>query len=378
MTQQCETSQFDILIIGAGLSGTCLAHVLSRASIRSCVIDQKEVYPENFRADKLEYNQIAAFREFGLDQFIVPRAEPIGTIQSFEHGTVNDIDTIDQYGFAYTKSVNKLRENLPDNAKIVIGKVAKCTTGPDRQTITLKDGRCIAGRLLVIATGGGGSQLVGQLGLKRKTQDELTSLNFGFDVSLLDGSDFKFNGFNYHAEQQTSGVNYVTFFPIGNTMKVNIFTQWDASDSRTKAMRANPLEEMNLYFKELKKYTGELKLLSKVQVFPTAYYRIHDRNKDGVIVIADEFQSVSPATGKGLDKLTTDIRLLCNTYIPTWLKSKTITAKDIKKYYSDPQKEKCDLSAYSDWVYYRNLSRGYGFNLAEKITFRLKTILNKF
>ena len=373
-----EQQRFDILIIGAGLAGSCLAHSLSTSKISCCVIDTKAEYPENFRADKLEHNQIAALRELQLDQFVLPKSAPIGVIQSYEDGSVKNIDTIDQYGFAYTQTVNNLRSSLPTNAPLVIGKIVSCETSKTQQSVTLKDGRIFTGRLIVLATGGAGKNLLKTLGLKRKTQSELSSLNFGFDVCTTDGSSFNFNGFNYHAENQSEGANYVTLFPIGNTMKVNIFTQWSANEKKAKAMKADPLTQMPLYFSNLYSYTGTLKLASNVQVFPTSYYRVQKPAKAGLVVIADEYQSVSPATGKGLDKLTTDVALLSKEYIPNWISGSEICANSISAFYNNPIKVSADLKAYEEWHYYRNLTRGQSFGFLEKCTFKFNSLLNRF
>lgn len=369
----------DVIIIGAGLSGLCLAHELANKGVSCRLIDKKAQYPESFRADKLEHNQIALFRALGVDAFIFPQPHhPIGTIQSYKDGTLEDIDTIEQYGFDYTKTVNNLRTHLPESVPLTVGSISSVNTTDSRQTIELKNGEVYTSQIVVIATGGNES-VTKLTGIQRSLDSSLTSLNFGFDVTRKNNEPFKFSGFNYYAEDTTTGIDYVTFFLIGDTMRVNIFTQWDAKDPRAKAMRKDPLAEMPKHFHTLYKFVGDdLSLHSKVQMFPTHFYRSKGHKQKGVVVIADEFQSVSPATGKGLDKLTNDVTLLSSIYIPKWLASGQCTKADITDFYSDSKKVSMDLKAISDWMYYRKLSTGKKPSVFQRILFRFKAHFNQF
>ncbi|MDO6424860.1 FAD-dependent oxidoreductase [Saccharophagus degradans] len=372
-----HTTNSDVLIIGAGLSGLCLAHQLAAQGISCNIVDKKQDYPESFRADKLEYNQIDQLRKMHLDQFVIPQMKPIGNIQSYCDGQLETIDTIDQYGFDYTKTVNNLRANLPSGVALKLGTVTNITTGASHQTISLKDNQQLTAKVVVIATGGNES-VTKLVGIQRNLIPSLTSLNFGFDVKRKDGTPFDFRGFNYYAEQLTNGVDYITFFLIGDNMRVNIFSQWDAKDPRAKALRADPLAEMPKHFKELYRFVGELELASKVQVFPTHFYRTSGHVQNGLVVIADEFQSVSPATGKGLDKLTNDVTLLSEKYIPAWLSNGRASKRDIAQFYNDKSKKAVDLKGISDWMYYRRLSTGKKPSILQRIIFRLKACFNTF
>ncbi|MGH1471975.1 MAG: FAD-dependent oxidoreductase [Cellvibrionaceae bacterium] len=366
-----KSISFDTIIIGAGLSGLCLAHQLANQGIRCAILDRKEVYPNNFRADKLEHNQIAALRKAKLDQFIVPKSEPIGHIKSYRSGILEDVDTIDQYGFSYPATVNNLRENLPAQAHFEVATVVKIENSATAQKITTRSGKIISAKIIVMSTGGNESATK-LVSIRRKLDPELTSLNFGFDVARTDKKPFDFRGFNYHSEDPTRGVDYVTFFLIGNDMRVNIFSQWDAKDERATAMRKNPIEEMSKYFEKLYDYVGDIDVITKVQVFPTHFYRAKDHIQPGLVVIADEYQSVSPATGRGLDKLTTDVALLSQKYIPEWLRAEKADKVDIAKYYKDKEKIKIDQRARGDWIYYRNDLRGKQATLLERIVNKIK------
>lgn len=370
-----QTDIFDVVIIGAGLSGLCLAHQLANQGIRCAVLDKKPTYPDAFRADKLEHNQIAALRNAKLDAFVVPQSEPIGAIKSYKLGVIEEVDTIDQYGFSYPATVNNLRSNLPALAHFEVSTVTAIANSADIQKVSTKSGKEFLGKVVIISTGGNES-VTKLVNIRRKYDPTLNSLNFGFDVVRKDRALFDFRGFNYHAEEPTLGIDYVTFFLIGDDMRVNIFTQWDAKHPRATAMRKNPIEEMKRYFHKLHDYVGEIELSSKVQAFPTHFYRVRNHIQPGIVVIADEYQSVSPATGKGLDKLTKDTSLLASQYIPEWLKTGTASSKQIADFYKDDEKIKTDQHAWGDWQYYLNAYKGKKPSLKERVAYKIKAKLN--
>jgi len=370
-----KNTTFDTVIIGAGLSGLSLAHQLANQGVHCAVLDKKEIYPNAFRADKLEHNQIAALRDAKLDQFIVQKSVQIGHIKSCRSGVIVDEDTIDQYGFSYPATVNNLRENLPEKVHFELATVTKIENSATVQKITTSLGKTLSAKVIVISTGGNES-VTKLVGISRRLNPELNSLTFGFDVARTDKKPFDFRGFSYHSEDPTSGVDCANFFLIGDDMRVNVFAQWDAKDEKAVAMRKNPIGEMSKYFEKLYDYVGEIEIITKVQAFPTHFYRVKNHIQPGLVVIADEYQSVSPATGRGLDKLTTDVHLLAQKYIPEWLRIGKADKKDIAKYYKDREKIKADQQARSDWVYYRNRFVGKKATISERIHNKIKAKLD--
>jgi len=56
----------DIIIVGAGISGTLAATVLSRAGYRITLVDRHSTYPSDFRAEHLDGTQIEQLTRLGL------------------------------------------------------------------------------------------------------------------------------------------------------------------------------------------------------------------------------------------------------------------------------------------------------------------------
>ena len=65
----------DIAIIGGGLAGSTAAAMLGRAGIAALLIDPHEVYPFDFRVEKLSGGvQVDRFARTGLADAVLPTA----------------------------------------------------------------------------------------------------------------------------------------------------------------------------------------------------------------------------------------------------------------------------------------------------------------
>jgi 2-polyprenyl-6-methoxyphenol hydroxylase-like FAD-dependent oxidoreductase len=56
----------DVAIVGAGVAGSVLAHVLARQGIDAIVVDLHADYPADFRCEKFNPYQIDRLRELGV------------------------------------------------------------------------------------------------------------------------------------------------------------------------------------------------------------------------------------------------------------------------------------------------------------------------
>ena len=66
--------QIDIAIIGGGLAGSTAAAMLGRAGFSAVLIDPHEVYPPDFRCEKLDGLQVQLLRKTGLDAAVFAAA----------------------------------------------------------------------------------------------------------------------------------------------------------------------------------------------------------------------------------------------------------------------------------------------------------------
>jgi len=364
----------DIIIVGAGFSGAVSAYNLTKQGIKTIVIDRSDVYPNAFRAEKIEPSQADALRRLSMLKFRLPSALPLGETINYRDGIISRFDTVEQYGINYSDTVNNFRKQLQPDTEFICARVTDLKLSADLQTVFIED-RELKCRLVILATGGKDT-LLKKVGISRRKHPSLASLNLAFNLAPTNDCDFKFNGFNYFLTDTDHGIDYITIFKIGETMRANLFTQWNSKLERIKAFKKSPQDEMNRYFPDLPEHIGDFTITSKVQVFLTQFYRLHNLDKPGIIVIGDDYQSVSPATGSGLDKVLTDVERLCLHHVPKWLKTNGMDSSKIGEYYRDKLKQHCDDDSLEKWISYRDNHRGFLGRQASKLEIRINKYLD--
>lgn len=364
----------DVVVLGAGLAGTTLANVLKKHGISTIVIDKQAVYPDAFRAEKIEFDQAEQMRKLGVFEFRIPEMEPIGETVNYCAGSNSEFNTIEQYGLRYGDFVNNLRKHVLHDMDFRIANITGLETSDDQQSVQLMDGSSISCRLVVIATGGM-SSLVSGLKYRKKANSSLRTYNVGFYIEPREKDSFEFAGFNYFLDPPKDGVDYLTLFKIEDSMRVNLFTQLKRKDKNAVAFKNNTLEEIDRHFPDLVSQIGKFDITSKIQVFFTDFYRLKNLGQPGVVMIADEYQSVCPATGTGLTKVCNDVDILGNVYIPAWLKKMQFGPNQLNEYYMDQKKWACDQESLYQWIYYRNNAYSFWNKQWSKVDTRMRTLL---
>jgi 2-polyprenyl-6-methoxyphenol hydroxylase-like FAD-dependent oxidoreductase len=343
----------DTVVVGGGFAGLCAAWVLGTRGCDVVVVERSPACRPCFKAEKLEPYQSRLLREFGLLQERRPASEPIIEIGERRGAHCRSLAVGEQYGMRYHDTVNRMRRVVSERVEVRDGLVEAIENGPDRQLVRLRDGSTLRARLVILAAGGTGS-LVRDLGMRRKEETRLRTLSLGFDLRRADGGDFPFRGFNYvpgHAERHR--VNLLTLFRIDGAMRANLFTGWSPRDARVREFLEAPLRSLGSICPGLDRDTGRMELDGRVQAVPTIYHRLEAVIQPGVAVIGEEFQSVSPATGTGLDKVLTDVAVL-REHVPEWLATPGMGVEKIARFYQDPLKRRIDERSRAEWVHSHN------------------------
>jgi flavin-dependent dehydrogenase len=274
----------------------------------------------------------------------------------------------------YTATVNSFRDQLAARCKTVIARATAITTSDDIQTVETEAGHFRA-RLVIVAAGGK-DNLLTPLGIYRRNHPSLSSMSFAFHIKPDDIDRFDFSGFNYFPAQAVDDIDYVTIFRIGDIMRVNLFSQISMQSSLLRDIKNAPREHMQRYFPLLEDYIGSYTVATKVQSFPTTFYRLHGTACPGVVAIGDDYQSVNPTTGTGISKCTTDVDRLCNEYIPAWLATPGMGSRKIAAYYRDPVKRAVDDDSLERWISYRDSHRGFWGKQLSRVELRYKAYLD--
>jgi 2-polyprenyl-6-methoxyphenol hydroxylase-like FAD-dependent oxidoreductase len=346
----------DIAIIGGGLAGSTAAAMLGRAGIACVLIDPNEVYPFDFRVEKLSGNeQVERFYRTGIAEAVLRSATCDGENWIARFGYLLDKRPSRQYGIMYDDLVNAIRAEIARPAERVCAKVTDISTSAERQKLTLSDREMISARLVVLANGLN-IGLRRTLGIERKIVSACHSVSLGFDLVPVGRPAFEFPALTYFAERPSERVAYITLFPVGKRMRANLFAYREADDPWLREMRCKPVETINAALPRLRRITGEFAVSGDIKIRPADVYVSTGYRQAGIVLAGDAFAATCPVTGTGTDKVFTDVARLCNVHIPAWLATEGMSEAKIASYYDDPVKKECDAWSMAKAVSFRSVS----------------------
>ncbi|MEA2887210.1 MAG: hypothetical protein QOD11_1570 [Bradyrhizobium sp.] len=332
----------DIAIVGGGLAGSTAAAMLGRAGISTILIDPQPVYRPDFRVEKLSgHQQIERFRKTGLAEAILRSATHDGENWIARFGVLLDRKPSQQFGIMYDDLVNAIRAEIPPAVETIHAKATSIKTSAERQKLTLSNGIEISARLVVLANGPNVG-LRHTLGIERQIVSACHSISLGFDMIPIGRAAFDFPALTYFSERSSDRIPYLTLFPVGNTMRANLFTYREVDDPWLRQMRRMPEETLNASLPRLRKLTGSFKTAGEIKIRPADLYVSTGYRQAGVVLVGDAFATSCPVTGTGTDKVFTDVAQLCNVHIPAWLSSEGMAEDKIAAFYDDPVKTECD------------------------------------
>lgn len=331
----------DVAIVGGGLGGSLTAAMLGRAGIDAILVDPHPVYPPDFRCEKLDGPQVDLLKKTGLADDVLRAATYDRECWIARFGRVVDKRPGDQHGIYYAPLVNTIRALIPTNCPTIHAKATAIETGEQRQTITLLNGETLGARLVVLANGLN-IGLRDRLGLSRRILSECHSISIGFNVRPAGRRSFAFPALTYYAERPADRAALITLFPIGTTMRANLFVYRDMRDPWLKQMRDAPQETLFALMPGLRRLMGDFDVTDVVKIRPVDLYATQGHEQAGLVLIGDAFSTSCPAAGTGARKAINDAERLCNVHIPRWLATPGMDTDKIATFYNDPVKRECD------------------------------------
>jgi 2-polyprenyl-6-methoxyphenol hydroxylase-like FAD-dependent oxidoreductase len=349
----------DIAIAGGGLAGSTAAAMLGRAGVRVVLVDPHPVYPTDFRCEKIDERQLLLLQATGMAEPVLRAATLDGQVWVARFGHVVEKRPSVQYNIRYDTLVNAIRAQIASGLEFIQAKVENIATSSDRQHITLSNGDEVSARLVVVANGLSDG-LCRMLGVKRDHVSPRHSISIGFDLEPVGHRTFDFRSLTYFPERATAGMAYLTLFPIGSTLRANLFVYRDMKDPWLRRLREAPEEALFALMPGLKRITGEAKVTGAVRIRSVDLYVTEGYRQPGVVLIGDAFATSCPAAGTGANKVFTDVERLCNIYIPRWLATEGMGREKIADFYDDPVKQECDSQSMAKAFYLRTLSTDAG------------------
>lgn len=336
--------EFDIVIVGAGLAGSMCAILLARQGMSVAIVDPNDVYPADFRCEKLDLAKVDVLRKAGLAAPVLSAATYDRRAWVTRLGHLVEKKRGDQYGIDYSHLVNTLRAEMPPEVAFIRGKVAAITNGPDRQTVRITFGETISARLVVLANGLSNA-LRQSLGMERRDLSCCHSISFGFDMEPAEAERFPFQALTHYGEHPRSRIAYITLFPIGNRMRANLFVHRPLDDPWLREFRNSPAETLNVAMPRLQRYTGAFRVVGPVKMRPVDLYTTEGFVKPGVVLLGDAFSTACPGAGTGAHKAMVDAWRLCDGYVSRWLSTPGMGVEKIAAFYEDPDKVRADRNS---------------------------------
>lgn len=349
------SARSDVLVVGAGLGGAIATAALSRTGIAVTIVDRHAIYRPDFRAEQLVGRQTDALRQLGLLDGIVRQALPVTGATAARRGKVVDANRDVHYGLRYDDMVNATRD-LAHGAEFVTGQAAAITTGADEQVVSLIDGTILRARLVIVATGLNSDELLRSVGIERLTLSANHSLTFGFDVETS-----RQGVLTCYGERPGDGIDYLTVFPIGATMRANLFCYREPTDDWARSFKLRPKQALLEIMPLLEQSLGTFEVTGKVLARFNSIRRAENVGRQGIVLIGDAYQSSCPAVGSGVGRILSDVATL-GRLVPEWLATPGMGADKIDGFYADAAKCRFDAKAIRDARHRRELCLNTGWD----------------
>jgi len=322
----------DVIVVGAGFAGVLIALLVARQGRSTLVIDPHTTHPGDFRCEKLSLGQAQWIADLGVGEAfgLAPGADPL---------------ELTRRGFAYGDIVNGLRALWPAAVTRIGGKAISIAPSPDRSLVTLSDGRTLAAKLVVLATGLG-ERLRSDLGLTRRVLSPAHSVSIGLTLEAPAARREALLGLVQPGERLGDGVGYASFFPFGSAVRMNLFLYDAPMSERVARFRSDPMGELFRALPSLAEKLEGARPVSPVQLRIVDLYAVERPARDGVVLVGDARRTSCPASGTGVSRILQDAKLLTATHLPAWFEANRFDAARIAAFYAEPELTALDQDAH--------------------------------
>ncbi len=342
----------DVVVVGAGLSGSLAAIALSQSGFQVAIIDRYRKYPTDFRAEQIVGSQLKIFSDLGLLDSLVTDVQAVLRAKNFSFGKQLSSVLTPHYGMPYQDIVTAIRGQIPDTVQFIVGRVTDVETSP-HPMVRLDDGQTIAAKLVVMATGLN-TALSERLGVSHQKISARHSTTIGFDIASPKCGATDTPILVYYGNGFRDGIDYFIVFPCKSVLRGNLFLYRDPLDPWIRRFRQTPRETLLEVLPELRNELGEF-TITQVQCRSSDVAVAENHRRDGIVFVGDAYQTSCPAAGTGIGRLAVDVERL-TVHAARWLKAGDTSAAALRSYYDDPAKRRSDRKAIQKAQFRRALS----------------------
>lgn len=319
---QKNKSEFDILIIGGGLSGLSMAAILGHQGFEVACIDRedpKKILSADFdgRTTAISKGSAAVLARTGIWEDLLPLGCPIKDIHITDSGSplllqflVDEIEG-EAFGWIFEnlyirKSLLSKVASLPTITHIAPAAMQHIDTNEDHTLVTLEDGSVLSARLLIGADGRPSPtrELAGIVSKKWSYHQRAVVCNVAHENphAHVAVEDFRAEGpfailpmADTDDGQHRSAVVWTEHGPEKDSC-----VNWDA-----KSFHAGLQERFPDFY-------GAVHALTKPQSYPLSLNHAHSYIGPRMALIADAAHGIHPIAGQGLNLGYRDIDTLAN------------------------------------------------------------------
>jgi 2-polyprenyl-6-methoxyphenol hydroxylase-like FAD-dependent oxidoreductase len=366
----------DVAIVGGGFAGTCAAATLSRLGLSVTLVELEPTPRDRFRVEKISADQLDALDRLGLLHAIRGASTVARQAFNIRGAAVIDRPRVEDHGLRYADMLTILHGQLPAEVRRVVGRVCAIDTSNDRQSVGLTDGRRLSARLVVLATGHarGVREL---LGIELKPVHSAPTVSVAFSLHAGPAG-FRFPSISAYGERTGDGVDYTSIFPIGDSMRVNVFTFSSLSDPRVAAFKRDPMAALLSLQPGLAPWLAGSEAVGRTEFFLLALAKCERVVQPGVVLIGDAFRTACPGVGDGLNCVLQDVLALAP-QVERWMRTPGMGANKIAAFYADPVKQAQDRSAHQRAFQRRHsvLSTGLGNRVRRGVHFSRRRLADR-
>ncbi|MDJ0613645.1 MAG: NAD(P)/FAD-dependent oxidoreductase [Rhizobiaceae bacterium] len=335
-------TDYDVAILGGGLAGSICAAMLHKQGISHVLVDPREEYPNEFRCEKFNRQQIELLIETGLAEPVFKELTPVKDVWMARFGRLVRKQHYPHYGFSYNEAVNAVRRIHVPKENFLLNTVKSVKNSADGQMVELTDGSSINTKLVVLATGAN-TGLQRDIGMHQEMLSERHCLAIGFNLEPK--SEFEFDTMTYWPENSYGKMSYLTFFRTSGGWRANLFGYWNSKDPLVRKLMTEPVNALVEMMPSLRNVIGDFSISEKLRIRPINLYQWKAGTSDGVVSIGDAWSSSCPGAGTGTTKAINDALQLSNRFIPQWLEDKHFDVETISAFYHDKKKTEIDQAS---------------------------------
>ncbi|MGD9805886.1 MAG: FAD-dependent monooxygenase [Hyphomicrobiaceae bacterium] len=347
----------DVAIVGGGVAGSLAALMLGRAGYRVCLVDPAERHGPDFRCEKLEHTHLRALSRAGVLGDVLPGTLRYEDIWIGRGGRLVEHRHAVEYGIDYASLVNRLRGLIPQHVSILADKVIEDEQDPQtlHRRLRLASGATIDARLVVLAAGANADTLT-TFGYVRRMVRPCHSISIGFDLIPSNSRLKDLGALTWFGEQPQDRIAYLTIFPLPDRLRANLFVYRSTNDPWLRQFRDRPAATLIDSLPGFSNAIGSLEIASPMRFRPVDLIDTDVGAQSAVVVVGDAFSTACPASGTGASKAMVDVERLCNAYIPSWLETGTMGARQLSAFYRDPEKRASDRHSRKTSLFARRIA----------------------